>query len=481
METKMNISDLVWDEKIYPREKTNEKTIDAYREALDAGAQFPPIEVQRVRNYPEREGEIFIILDGVHRYDAYRRRKVEEVEVKDWRPEAIDYKENQIMLLLEAAERNRNHGDRLTENDKKGVARSIAEGDPKRTFTEKQIADKLGVIQETVSNWISDIRARQRAGRNAKIIYLSRLGWSQEEIAELMGKDRSIISRIVQNTKFGEMHSFLEQGKDMAWIADHYHIGIPLTWALCLEGKTDQERFEGLGWGLRTWDQWSFNTCDERFGEDWPGRIPAQLVGHTLFYFTEKGSLVFDPMAGGGVVPDTCLLFERKCRAFDMSPPEHRPEIQKHYWNIDRLEWPGIKKADLILFDPPYFTKKEREYEQKSHDQEISISSFNRETYLDFLSQFFSLARKNSKPTARLAVLNADWRDFQSTPALKEDPSNSITICDYLALMSKAGWNITHRIECPMSTERFSGNIVSKMQEARILGTVGRTLLIGKK
>ena len=32
-----------------------------------------------------------------------------------------------------------------------------------------------------------------------------------------------------------------------------------------LEGKTDQERFKELGWGLRTWDQWNFNNCDERF------------------------------------------------------------------------------------------------------------------------------------------------------------------------------------------------------------------------
>ena len=40
----------------------------------------------------------------------------------------------------------------------------------------------------------------------------------------MVGKDRSVISRIVQNTKFGKMHNFLEQGKDMAWIADHYHI-----------------------------------------------------------------------------------------------------------------------------------------------------------------------------------------------------------------------------------------------------------------
>ena len=92
------------------------------------------------------------------------------------------------------------------------------------------------------------------------------------------------------------------------------------AWALRLEGKTDQEKFKELGWGLRTWDQWNFNECDERFGDDWParhrsrpkeavstvqgvrsgeaggpGRIPAQLIAHTLFYFTKPGDLVLDP------------------------------------------------------------------------------------------------------------------------------------------------------------------------------------------
>jgi len=95
----------------------------------------------------------------------------------------------------------------------------------------------------------------------------------------------------------------------MDYIARHYHMDLPLVWALRLEGKTDQEKFKELGWGLRTWDQWNFNECDERFGDDWPGRIPAQLVAHTLFYFTKPGDLVLDPMAGGGVVSDVCLLF----------------------------------------------------------------------------------------------------------------------------------------------------------------------------
>jgi hypothetical protein len=59
------------------------------------------------------------------------------------------------------------------------------------------------------------------------------------------------------------------------------------AWAIKLTGLKDQEKFKALGWGLRTWDQWYFNDCDDRFGTDWPGRIPAQLVAHTLFYFTD--------------------------------------------------------------------------------------------------------------------------------------------------------------------------------------------------
>jgi len=94
---------------------------------------------------------------------------------------------------------------------------------------------------------------------------------------------------------------------------------------------------------------------------------------------------------------------------------------------------------------------------------------------------FFLLAHKNAKPTTSMAFLNADWRDFESTPASKEKPDRSITIFDYHRLLSKTGWEITHRIECPLSSERLSGNQVQRMQDKRILGTVGRTLLIARR
>jgi len=72
------------------------------------------------------------------------------------------------------------------------------------------------------------------------------------------------------------------------------------------------------------------------------------------------------------------------------------------------IQWPvNMKtKPDLIIFDPPYFSKKTKEYEEES------ISNLSKEAYLDFLEKFFRLAFENSKKGTRLVMINADWRDY---------------------------------------------------------------------
>ena len=101
---------------------------------------------------------------------------------------------------------------------------------------------------------------------------MSRLGWTQRKISETIGLSRNRVSEIIGNTNFGNIDNLFFQGRGMDYIARHYHMDLPLVWALRLEGKIDQEKFKELGWGLRTWDQWNFNECDERFGDDWPRR-----------------------------------------------------------------------------------------------------------------------------------------------------------------------------------------------------------------
>ena len=133
------------------------------------------------------------------------------------------------------------------------------------------------------------------------------------------------------------------------------------------------------------------------------------------------------------------------------------------------------EKADLIIFDPPYFDKKAEEYEDKS------ISGLPKKEYLTFFESFFTFVRKHTKKTTKLAFINADWRNFQSTPAGDEDPESSIFIDDYLRILHATGWRQTHIIQAPMSSERFNAGVVSAMQKKRILGVTSRYIIVLKK
>ncbi|MBT3386420.1 MAG: ParB/RepB/Spo0J family partition protein [Desulfobacula sp.] len=312
-----------------------------------------------------------------------------------------------------------------------------------------------------------------------KIALMTRLGIPNVRIAQRLNIHRETIANHAPKNQvlFNQILQDVKDGFSIPDIVQQYGVPQPLVWSVILEEKTDQERFKALNWGLRPWDNWYFNDVDHRFGDDWPGRIPAQLVAHTLFYFTRENDLVFDPMAGGGVVADTCLAFNRRCWSFDLlDRMKTRPEIELFLWDPENMVWPvpSGKKPDLIFFDPPYFKK------MADHYMKGSISDFSKPHYLNFFKDFFRLLKEHSKPSTRMAFLNADFRDFQGIPAFDEDPENAILVLDYGKLLENSGWKVTHLTDCPLSTQRFSANMVSRMQNKRSLGIVRRTLIIGK-
>ncbi|MDA3787687.1 MAG: hypothetical protein PF503_04250 [Desulfobacula sp.] len=57
------------------------------------------------------------------------------------------------------------------------------------------------------------------------------------------------ISQITNNANFGNIGNLLTQGHNMEYIAAHYQMDLALTWAIRLQGKTDQEKFKELDWG----------------------------------------------------------------------------------------------------------------------------------------------------------------------------------------------------------------------------------------
>jgi len=341
----------------------------------------------------------------------------------------------------------------------------------------EDIADKAAK-QESQAE-LNRARVSPSLSLETKILILTRLGIPVKRIAARLNVNRLTALKYSENSRLvGSIRGALKKGNTTNHVAKEHGCPEPLVFSIALEGKSDRERFEVLNWGLRTWDHWYFNDLDQRFGDSWPGQIPAQLVGHTLFYFTKEADLVFDPMAGGGVVADTCLAFNRKCWSFDLADrPETRPEIEPHQWNPESIVWPvkGKEKPDLIFFDPPYFSKLADQYPKDS------ISSLSRKEYLGFFREFFPLAKEHSKTKARIGLLTADWRDFQGVSALNEDPGRSILLLDYMNILNRSGWEITHIIDCPMSTQRFQANIVTQMQKNRTLGIVRRSLIMARK
>jgi len=440
-----------------------------FAENIRDGFSFDPVEVEAVLDMPG----LYRLLDGAHRWSAYKATGVSEVEA------AVIKDLNGTDPLLYAAKKA--IGPRqLTEDEARDTARRACTRNS--GLSSADIGKAIGRSRRTVDVYIADLRAATQMDMDLKIFRMNRLGLPQERIAKRLGQTREVIRDHLADLAVlpNPPNADLSKGFTVAQVAEKHGFTQPMVWSMALDGKDDLQRFQELRWGLRTWDLWDFNDCDKRFGDEWPGRIPAQMVAHILFYFSKQEDLVLDPMAGGGVTPDTCLAFNRRCWAFDMADrPDVRPEIEPHTWTLsadNRLVWPvnSKEKPDLIIFDPPYFDKKAADYDKNS------ISDLPRNEYLEFLGEFCALLKRNARKNTRLAFINADWRDFQGKPAMEESETAAIFIDDYLDLLKKSGWQRTHIIQAPMSAQRFSPVVVAAMQKKKIFGVTSRYVIVLK-
>ena len=460
------ITQIILDKDIYPREGVSPKRVSMFAENMRDGFEIDPIEVQVHPEY----GDKYRILDGAHRLQAYKEIGATEIPVHIITLDGLD-------PLLYAAKKAIGPL-QLTEDEARTTARRAYENNPRLTSFE--IGQAIGRSRQAVDSYIADLRASFQMDLDLKILRMNGLHIPQERMANRLGALQQTISIHLQ--KMPELaklvNTDLSKGFTVPQVAEKHGWTEPMVWSIALEGKSDLDRFKAVNWGLRTWDLWNWNDCDKRFGDDWPGRIPAQMIAHILYYFSDQNDLVFDPMAGGGVTPDTCLAFNRKCWSFDMDDrPDTRPEIEPCFWDITSLKWPikGKTKPDLIIFDPPYFKKQSNNYDP------AGISGLSKEKYLKFLKSFFALAHLNAKKSTQMAFINADWRDFQNTPAKNETRVNSILINDYLWILNQSGWQETHIFQAPLSSERFKANVVSAMQKKKIIGVTSRYVIILKK
>jgi ParB-like chromosome segregation protein Spo0J len=147
---------------------------------------------------------------------------------------------------------------------------------------------------------------------------------------------------------------------------------------------------------IRFYNSWQFSENDPRFGMPHPGRIPGQIAGNVIYYYTEPGDLVVDPMAGGGSTLDVAAHLERRSLGLDVAP--RRPDIMQ--WDISKGFPDEAKDAQLIFMDPPYWNM---------IDEGYTDGSSSRKSLCDFEAWYKDLMVNAAKTVCRggfVAVIN---------------------------------------------------------------------------
>jgi hypothetical protein len=212
----------------------------------------------------------------------------------------------------------------------------------------------------------------------------------------------------------------------------------------------------------RYFNFWNFSLIDKRLGLEYPGRLAAQVMLNLLYYYSKQGDLVVDPMAGGAVTVDCCLVMNRKCRAYDLNPV--RTEIQKN----DVLDGIPDKNVDFIFLDPPYYNQRKDDYVPTKFTE--SLESFNEAMKIAFKNCYDAL-----KLGGILALIMGpqQWKLEEGSWA-----DHSLTLTN-MALGQ--GFKEIYRIVSPLPTQQYMGYDVERAKESSSMLNVIRDIVVFQK
>lgn len=454
------IDSIVWDPSIYPRSKWSTSTIERYVDALGAGDEFPPLIVEQ---------GTMRLLDGKHRLEAYKQAERTEVPVEERAvPEGMTAK-------YYAATLSARHGDRMSNADLKELAREEFEADP--ALNVSAWGRQLGVAHTTVFGWVGDIVNRGLEERRAKVGRLTRLGWTQQQVADHLDVSQPTVSGDIRTVEsdVSDIRDMLAKGVPEAEVARRFNLPEQLVWAAGLDGLDDEDRLKALGIKVQPYDVWQFPACHDLMGDRHPGRIPGELVCHALYFLTQPGELVVDPMAGSGTTLDACLLMGRKARGYDIDDRHDRADIERHALDEG---WPdAVGKASLVFWDPPYYDKMDHGTIGDDGYIDGSISGLDPDGYLDWFAKRFDELHTAVRPGTRLAFLMSDW-DPENAKQHQSHPG--IYLWDYADRLRDAGWTLRRQIQTPLSTQQVHPDIVNRFRASRRLARLERYLLVAE-
>lgn len=418
METK-KVSDIIFDEKLYPRISRDPKLVDKYAENIEV---LPPIEVNQELK----------LIDGWHRLNAYKNLKMEEI------PVTITKTSSDEEFLALTIQRNASHGMQLSNDDKKSMAVRLFNSG--KGYDEENIAKVLSVSKRSVGTYLKNIKDNLVEEQNKVIFDMLMACYTQEEIAEKIGCD-STDKRLRLS---GKVEEFPNYQKVFA-------------------------TYQEADWKPEIYNIWSFakKTNEvEHFGN-----TEQRIVDNLLYTFTEPFDIVVDPFAGGGSTIDVCKKRMRRFYVSDRIPkPSRAHEIRLHDIKdgVPQLNknWSNVS---LTYLDPPYWRQAQNKYSEDSDDlANMSLDKFTK-TIVNFVND---IMKKQSKGAVALIIQPTQWKSDNH-----EFTDHVMDICQGV---KNDKFKLFNRVSCPYNSEQYNAQMVNKAKEDKMWLVLTRELIVWK-
>lgn len=418
---KAKLSDIVWDDKVYPRQQHDPHLVQQYAddmESIEAAERYICVD------------ENLRLIDGRHRHLAYLTLRVDKDDGQEISVYVYPVTKDREVYAL-ACELNSDAGWQMTPDDKiRACIRLYSHFE----YTQKEIARRLKVRDEKVTQWLKAIRDEEKKQREAKMWDMWLSCHTQQEIATELETPQPTVNRILQklSTKF--------RGNDL----DNFRNFEPKPYTV--------------------WNFPKLTNTTKVFGS-----IPQEILDNLLYYYTEPFDVVFDPFGGGGSTIDVCKKRKRRYYVSDLSPiPARGEEIRQ--WDITDGLPEDLQVPDLVFLDPPYWRQAQGEYSEKPTD----LGNVELETFLKVIAEIAQAVKRkwgNSRPNGHLALIIGQWKNdgkYIDLPFLCYEK-----IAKYLSL--------DMRIQVPYPTQVHGGNYVAMAKENKELLYLTRDLMIFKR
>lgn len=421
--TKVKLSEIRFDEAVYPRQKHDPRLVQRYSETLDA--------IEAKHNFIS-VSEDMRIVDGKHRYLAYQTAFPDDAD-HSVSVYVYPVSDNDAVLDL-AAQLNATSGWQLTEDDKRRLAVKMYNRATRKT--QEEIAETLSVRVSTVSKWLASILEEEKKEREGKMLSMWLACHSLSEIATAIELSHESVRQFVQKIQ----EDFL--GKESGIFRNFD------------DEETDSPR--------RIYDVWTFPKATNEVRHF--GNIPPEIIDNLLYLYTKPFDVVFDPFGGGGSTIDRCVERKRRHYVSDLTPIKARDDIRQH--DITTGLPKDLPVPDLVFLDPPFWKQAEGKYSDAATD----LSNVDLETFLESIGNIAKWVKRkwNKANNGKLAIIIGPWKEDGERVDLALLCRDRIQ--KYL--------DLSIRIVVPYSTEVHGGAFVKMAKEKRELLYLYRDLMV---